>query len=339
MKRTTFLAVTFTLLFSLTDAYSQSADFKTGESFFLRNEPEKAITFLKTASSTDAEAFILLSLAYYQLGQYDEGISVCEKAMENPLADKKILSYNAGNMAFAKEDFRQAERWFSISIKEDESFFQAYLNRANTRLKTGNHQGAKTDYETYLELNPETEQKDSIIEVLALLNEIILQETIAQEEQDEQWLKEEEEKLSSIKDEAPTESAEEKWLREEEEKLSSIKDEPLAESEEEKWLREEEEKISSIKDEDKSVPEPETPWADEEWMKEEEEKIFAMEENERKIREAELKAEEERRIAEEEKRKREILENVAASLQNTNEGNMSAEAEGTIGYEFETELE
>ena len=51
------------------------------------------------------------------------------------------------------------------------------------------------------------------------------------------------------------------------------------------------------------------------------------------------RAEAERIAAEEAARRRKLLEDVAASLQNTETENMSAGAEGTVEYDYETELE
>lgn len=75
---------------------------------------------------------------------------------------------------------------------------------------------------------------------------------------------------------------------------------------------------------------------------EEEEKIKAENERiQRELMEQELKrkAELEKQLAEEAEKRRKLLEDVASSLQNNEAENMSAGAEGTFDYEYETELE
>ena len=74
---------------------------------------------------------------------------------------------------------------------------------------------------------------------------------------------------------------------------------------------------------------------EEEERRKEEERLAA----ERALEEERRKAEAARIAAEEAEKRRKLLENVAASLKQTESENMLAGAEGTLDYEYETELE
>ena len=47
----------------------------------------------------------------------------------------------------------------------------AYLNRANARMKAGNHDGAVSDYSLYLSLDPGSNQAENIRRIIDLLGQ------------------------------------------------------------------------------------------------------------------------------------------------------------------------
>ncbi|MBO4404352.1 MAG: tetratricopeptide repeat protein [Treponema sp.] len=102
-----------------------------------------------------------------------------------------------------------------------------------------------------------------------------------------------------------------------------LEKEKLAALEEEKRLKEEEERLAAMRA------------LEEEERRKEEERLAA----ERALEEERRKAEAARIAAEEAEKRRKLLENVAASLKQTESENMLAGAEGTLDYEYETELE
>ncbi len=155
--------------------------FKEGEKLFRENNPSQAIPLLYQASQqsqVNPKVFIYLGLCYQQEGKFSDAVSTFIKGTTLPGADKKVLFFNAGNIYFSQELFTQAEEMYSRAIQADSSYAPAFLNRANCRIKLQEFDGAIQDYSIYLTLDPATWQKDSIQQVLALLN----QEKIARQE-------------------------------------------------------------------------------------------------------------------------------------------------------------
>lgn len=163
---------TFGLFFISLSCFAQNSNFLQGELYFRQNESEKAITYLKKAieAKEDPKAYVYLAMCYYQQGKYLEALSVCSTAMDVPGTNKKVLAFDAGNIAFAMEDFSEAEKWYSLAIEQDSLYAPPVLNRANTLLKIGKLEESKTDYLTFLKLDPDTEQYDTITRLLSLID-------------------------------------------------------------------------------------------------------------------------------------------------------------------------
>lgn len=266
MKKILFLCA---VIFACQEIFCQAQnDFSRGEELFKQNQAEESLDFLQKAcdSGNYPKAYIYLSLAYYQLGNYEKSLEVCEKGMSVSGTDKKLLAFNAGNTCYAEGIYENAEEWFSKSILANPSYAKPVLNRANARLMLGKFQESKGDYVRYLELAPDDEQKEQIEKLIALLDE----------------------EIARIEAEEIERKAEEARLKEEEERLA-------------------------------------------EEMRIQEEK--------RKAEQEALRLEQERLAQEEAERRRKLLEDVVSSLQNTETENMSAGAEGTFDYGYETELE
>lgn len=234
--------VFFLVSFSAFPLFSEENNFEAGENFFKRNEPEKSIPYLKKAvSEGNRQAYIYLSLAYYQIGKYNESLDICNAGMLVSGTDKKILAYNAGNTSYAMGDFNLALSWYSKATAADPLFTKPILNTANALLNQKKYKESKTDYEKYIELEPDDPQYEQIKILIGLLDEQI------------------------------------------------------------------------ASDEKAAV--------------------------EKAAEEERLKAEEERLAAEEAARRKKLLEDVANSLQKTDTENVTAGAEGTVDYDYESELE
>ncbi|MCR4733452.1 MAG: tetratricopeptide repeat protein [Treponema sp.] len=280
-----------------------------GERLFKENKPEESIPFLEeeiTAGTASAQAYNFLGLAYYQLGEYEKSAEVFAKGLKVSGTNKKVLSYNQGNSYYLMQNYNEAVKSFDLAIVMDSSFSDAMLNRANSYLMLRDFKKAKVDYQKYLELEPENSQKESIVALLALLdNQIVRQE--------------EEEKLAAI--EAARIAEEEKKLQEELER-QRLEEERLAEE-----ARKERERLEEEARKERERLEEEARIARE---KEEAEK--------RKIEEEQRKIEEEKKAIEAERR-RKMLEDVANSLQDTSSTNMTAGSEEILDYDFESELD
>ncbi|MGN0730058.1 tetratricopeptide repeat protein [Treponema sp.] len=286
-------------------AFAQSDDFSTGESLFKENRAEEAVVYLKSAISTGKfpKAYNYLALCYEKMGLYKESLEVCTEGMKVSGTDKKVLAFNAGNVCFAMEDYSSAEKWYSLAIAANRLYAPPVLNRANAELKQEKFLQSLEDYKLYLDLSPNDRQKPEIERIIALL---------------EGFKKAEEEKL-----------AEEKRLREEAALIQAAMEQQAAQKQ--------------IQDEKDRTAELEAKMAEQEARLEQQRAEFErMLQEQKASQEAALKAQREadaRKAEEDAARRRKLLEDVAASLQNSETSNMAAGAEGTIDYGYESELE
>jgi hypothetical protein len=147
--------------------------FAEGERLVRENRPAEAVPLLYQASlvaGTDPRVFIYLGLCYQQTGKYADAISIFMKGSSAQGTDRKVLFFNAGNVYFIQGLFSEAAAMYSRSIEIDSAYAPAYLNRANARLKLEQLDLASGDYASYLMLDPATWQKDTIQQLIGLLN-------------------------------------------------------------------------------------------------------------------------------------------------------------------------
>ncbi len=146
--------------------------FAEGERLFRENRPEEAIPLLYQASlqpGVDPRVFVYLGLGYQQTGKYADAVSAFMRGASAPGTDRKVLFFNAGNVYFLQELFAEAESMYVRAAEIDASWAPVYLNRANARVRLGRFAEAAADYRNYLMLDPATWQKDSIRQIIALL--------------------------------------------------------------------------------------------------------------------------------------------------------------------------
>lgn len=141
-------------------------------SAYKSNKPKEAQTLfmqLLEEEGPDASVYNYLGVSFYQTGDFEKSINAFEKGSTVPFANRALLYFNAGNSAFALNDFFRAEKFYTSSIAADDRYSSSYLNRANTRVKLEKFKEAFADYDSYLKLEPETSQKDSIQAMMKLI--------------------------------------------------------------------------------------------------------------------------------------------------------------------------
>lgn len=151
-------------------------DFVKGEELFVLNKPEEAIVYFEKSlqsENVDPKVYIYLGVCYYQIEQYDKSLAVCVQGLAKEDTDHKILAYNAGNSCYAMGNYMRADASYAISIREDETYSPAVLNRANAQLKLDHLSDARDNYRKYLDMEPETPQREKIEIILRLLDEEI----------------------------------------------------------------------------------------------------------------------------------------------------------------------
>ena len=147
-------------------------DFVKGEELFVLNKPEEAIVYFEKSlesPNVDPKVYVYLGVCYYQIEKYDKSLAVCVQGMAKEDTDKKILAYNAGNSCYAMGNYMRADASYAIALKEDENYSPAVLNRANAQLKLDHLGDARDNYIKYLEMEPETPQRERIEALIALL--------------------------------------------------------------------------------------------------------------------------------------------------------------------------
>ncbi len=196
----------YILLFFVIQLLAASAvfadPFSEGELLFSKNKPQEAIVLFEQAlpsQNVNPLVYNYLGLSYYQTGQMQKALETFLNGTQKAGTSKRVLYYNAGNTAFAMGLYQDAENYFSLASVADPSYAQAFLNRANTRIKLQKLGGAAEDYEKYLSLYPLTPQAEKIRALLQLLasdveNKKIEEERLAEETE---RLKEEEKRIAS----------------------------------------------------------------------------------------------------------------------------------------------
>jgi tetratricopeptide (TPR) repeat protein len=151
-----------------------SPDFRQGEELFLRNRPAEAVAFLEktnAAEPANITAALYLAMAYEQLGRADNAIAVYKRILPIGGEYTALIAFNLGNVYYAKGTAVFAEQFYTKAIEIDPGYASAYLNRANTRIKTGALKDAVPDYQLYLALEPASSKRPQIERLISLIEE------------------------------------------------------------------------------------------------------------------------------------------------------------------------
>jgi tetratricopeptide (TPR) repeat protein len=197
-----FLRIFFGLCLFLSAAALMGAQnaFSRGEEFFLQNKPQEALEFLEAAAAEDpahVQAFLYLGIVYQQLDRVDDAIAAYRKILPRGGADTARIAYNLGNAYFAKGSASFARQYYTQAIEADSSYASAYLNRANTLVKTGELKEAVSDYESFLTLEPRSPKRPQIEKLISFIRDefaaeerrqILAEETARQEAERRQRL-------------------------------------------------------------------------------------------------------------------------------------------------------
>ncbi len=170
MKKNFFV---FGILFLILEgAFSESE----GERLFKTNNPGGAVSLLEkdiAGGNVSADTYNFLGLAYFQLGQYDKAIDAFERGMGSSVANRKLLSFNEGNVAYAAVNYSKAESCYSLALAASPDFYSALLNRANTRLMMKKYQDCLVDYRRFVAEQPDDPQTPEIQRLIGYLEQEI----------------------------------------------------------------------------------------------------------------------------------------------------------------------
>jgi tetratricopeptide (TPR) repeat protein len=143
-----------------------------GEALLMQNKPKEAVVYLENAitdDSSNAKAYLYLGIVYEQLGSHNEAVAVYRRIL--PIAGNLSanVANNLGNVYFQAGNTEMAEQYYSQALGFNAGYSKAYLGRANARIKAGNLRNAVSDYEQYLTLEPNSNQKAKIEQLVALI--------------------------------------------------------------------------------------------------------------------------------------------------------------------------
>jgi tetratricopeptide (TPR) repeat protein len=157
-----------------------------GEKLFLENKPQAALPLLEQAlyeNPDNERLYLYLGVIYEQLNNPDKSIQVLRRGLNVASSLKDLMYFNLGNNLFRQNEYTLAEQMYSNALEVNSTFEDAYLNRANARLKLASYASARDDYIEYLRLAPNNPQREPIERLIALLGGLLdEQERLKQEE-------------------------------------------------------------------------------------------------------------------------------------------------------------
>ncbi len=171
-KRTKVFFFTVAILFSLSNAFSQTE----GERLFRTNQAFRAAEVLESeilSGNVTKDTYNYLGLSYFQNGEYEKSMDAFERGMKSPVSNKKVICFNQGNVAYARGDYAKAYSCYSLALAVSSDFYPALLNRANCSLASADYAAALSDYRTYISRLPDDAQAESIRRVISYLEEQI----------------------------------------------------------------------------------------------------------------------------------------------------------------------
>lgn len=174
---------------------------------FQFNRLDEAVVFFSQAiesESPGARAYRYLGLSYEQLGRVDEAFATYRAALDGTVgvaAERARIALQLG-LAYARQGKMElAANAFDEALTLDNSLSAAYLNRANVSVPAGEYERAVSDYRVYLSLEPDTDQRVQIEQMIALLGEAVEAQRIAAEEAERQRQLEEEARQAAEEEE------------------------------------------------------------------------------------------------------------------------------------------
>ncbi len=168
--------------FILPAVWAQNGSFyDQGLAEFLNNNPGEAAAFFETSiaqGNTAADVYLYLGYSYEQMELFDQGISTLEKGLPYSRDKRHIFYFNMGNLYLHKGDLAAASDKFTLAIGSRSNYALAYLNRANTRLSGGEFDAALSDYQSFLNLEPNHAAVHDVRKMIgAVQSEIVAEET------------------------------------------------------------------------------------------------------------------------------------------------------------------
>jgi len=176
------------LFLGLSPAWSASL-LERGEELFLQNKPQEAVSLLEAAlqeTPREEKIYLYLGTAYEQLGQREKAIQILKQGLNVASSRRDTMYYNIGLNYFNLGQLQAAEDMFTQAASVNSTFAQAYLNRANVRVKLEKYEDAIKDYTLYLNLAPAGQYRSQVQQMIALLKDKLNEAEMAQQAAEKQ---------------------------------------------------------------------------------------------------------------------------------------------------------
>lgn len=174
------------VLFIALPSIAWSTDFaERGTKLFMENRPQEAVTVLEMAvreAGVEEKIHLYLGVVYQQLERWDDAIAAFRRGLVAAVQYRHLFLFNIANSFFSQGRNAFALESFDQAIVARTDYAPAYLNRANARIKAGNHTGAVEDYSLYLSLDPASSQAGEIRRLIELLGQKARAEQLRQAE-------------------------------------------------------------------------------------------------------------------------------------------------------------
>jgi tetratricopeptide (TPR) repeat protein len=147
---------------------------ESGIKLFMENKPLEALPFLERASNepgADEKVFLYLGISLQQLGRWDDAVEVFRKGLNQSLYNKHLFMFNIANSFFAQNRNSFALEYYNEAAKFKKDYAPVYLNRANTKMRLEDYNGAVEDYSVYLSLDLKAPEEAQIRQLITLLTE------------------------------------------------------------------------------------------------------------------------------------------------------------------------
>lgn len=198
MKVALFIYALAALLGAVSPVFGERA-FIRGEELFMENKPGEALPYLEAAAAEEPDnipAFLYLGMACLQLDRADDAVAVYLRALAKGGKERAWIAYNLGNIYYGKENYPQADSYYSLAIEADPALASAYLNRANSRVSQRALKEAITDYERYLALEPRASQRSQIETLIAYIRGEFIAGEAQRQAEEQQRQTEEQQRLA-----------------------------------------------------------------------------------------------------------------------------------------------
>lgn len=173
------------MLLLLSQAAFAQELFERGTNAFLYNQPQEAAQIFEQVVEQqpgNARAYLYLAMSYEQLGRHEQALTVLRRAETVPGIDRATVHFNIGNNLSRLDQLSAAVEAYATAISIDPFSTAAFLNRANAFVQQAEYADALSDYRTVLSLEPQHRQRPQIERMIALLDEEIERQRIAEEE-------------------------------------------------------------------------------------------------------------------------------------------------------------